>query len=102
MKLSEQQLVDCSDDKPYGNEGCDGGDMTAAMQYSESHALELEDDYPYLEYDDKCAWVPSKAKVNVTAIHAVTPNNATQLLAAVVQGPVSVAIEADSDDFQYY
>ena len=72
------------------------------MQYAQTHALMTEDDYPYYAYDDKCSWNSTKGVVNVTAIHAVTPNNKTQLLAAVAQGPVSVAIEADTDDFQYY
>ena len=76
--------------------------MTAAMQYAETHALMKEDDYGYNGWEDDCASNATKGKVNVTAIHAVTPNNSTQLLAAIAQGPVSVAIDADCDAFQYY
>jgi cathepsin L len=69
------------------------------MNYTETHALNSEDQYPYDEFDDTCTWDPSKGLVNVTTINQVPPNNATQLLAAIAKGPVSVAIEADSEDF---
>jgi hypothetical protein len=73
--------------------------MTTAFNYTMTHALNSEDDYPYYAMDDSCTWDPSKGLVNVTAIYPVTPKNATQLLNAVLSGPVSVAINADSDDF---
>ena len=76
--------------------------MSAAMWYAESHKLESEDTYPYYAYDDSCQWNSTEGLVNVTAIYNVTANNASQLIAAAALGPVSVAIEADSDDFQYY
>lgn len=45
LKLSEQQLVDCS--KKEGNEGCNGGLEVWAFKYAETTAIELEKDYAY-------------------------------------------------------
>lgn len=99
LSLSEQQLVDCSKN---GNEGCNGGDMSLAFQYAEKEGLELEDAYPYAGVDQDCQADASKEKVKVTADHAVPVNNAKQLKAAIAEGPVSVAIEADTMSFQFY
>jgi len=45
LKLSEQQLVDCS--AAQGNEGCDGGLETWAFDYAEKSPIELEVNYDY-------------------------------------------------------
>jgi len=72
------------------------------MDYARTHALNSEDDYPYYAYDGTCSWNATRGLVNVTAINQVPANSSSQLLAAIALGPVSVAIEADSDDFQNY
>ena len=61
-----------------------------------------ENDYEYTAFDGDCEYNKTIAQIGANNFYAVTPSNATQLLAAISQGPVSVAIEADSDDFQYY
>jgi len=99
LSLSEQQLVDCSKN---GNEGCNGGDMSLAFQYAETEGLELEADYPYEGVDGSCRATAAKEKVKVTADNAVPVNDAAQLKAAIAEGPVSVAIEADTMVFQFY
>lgn len=101
LSLSEQQLVDCAGGS-YGNQGCNGGDMGAAMQYIEDNGSELESVYPYAGVDQTCAASKDQYKCQVTSITNVPANKADQLKAAIAKGPVSVAIEADTMSFQYY
>jgi C1A family cysteine protease len=98
--LSEQQLVDCSGS--YGNEGCNGGLMDDAFQYVIANGgLCAESAYPYTAADGTCS--TSCTKVSTISSYAdVTANNEDALAAAVAQQPVSVAIEADQDGFQFY
>jgi xylem cysteine proteinase len=100
VSLSEQQLVDCSGD--YGNEGCDGGLMDQAFQYAIDNGLEGEDDYPYTAEDQQCQYDQSKVKAKPTGFTDVPQNDQDQLAAAIVQQPISVAVEADTDVFQGY
>lgn len=100
VSLSEQQLVDCS--TSFGNEGCNGGEMFEAFEYAAKTPLETESDYPYKATDGSCKAVASKGVVSSTTYHKVPANNAAQLKAAIAQGPVSVAIEADTFVFQFY
>ena len=98
--LSEQQLMDCS--KAEGNQGCQGGLMDDAFKYIvKNGGLDSETDYPYKGKNGKCN---KKAQdVGVIADYKdVAPNSEDQLAAAVAEGPVSVAIEADQRSFQSY
>lgn len=55
--LSEQQVIDCSDDT-YGNLGCNGGTMTNVFAYAHKNDLCSEEDYPYEEEHNSCmAWL---------------------------------------------
>lgn len=98
---SEQQLVDCDRVTGYC-EGCDGGDMYTAMQYSKENPLQLEADYPYTGEDGKCHYDAKLGKSSNLGASYVNPNSTTDLKAAIAEGPVSVAIEADSIFFQLY
>ena len=107
LSFSEQQLVDCAGIK-YGNMGCNGGLQTYAYNYYEAgHKAELESTYPYTsgstrksgscQYDEG-----STTSVTVTDYTDVTPNNKSQMKAALAQQPLAVAIEADKMCFQTY
>jgi cathepsin L len=100
VSLSEQQLVDCS--TSLGNEGCNGGEMYLAFEYAEKTPLETEADYGYTGRDGQCKAATAKGKVSATGYTHVPANSKDQLKAAIAQGPVSVAIEADTFVFQFY
>lgn len=98
LSYSEQQLVDCDTDD--GNQGCDGGDMGTAMDYTADHPLALESEYPYKAVDGKCKQV--KGSSSNKGHSNVKVDSSADLKAAIAQGPVSVAIEADTLVFQFY
>ena len=99
VALSEQQLLDCS--KNYGNNGCNGGIMAEAFQYAIKNGMCSETDDPYQASSGTCN-MNCNHEVRMTDCYNVSPNNQLELQAAVSQGPVSVAIEADTSIFQFY
>jgi C1A family cysteine protease len=98
LSLSEQQLIDCS--KSYGDFGCNGGEMDSAFRYAIDNGMCTEDEDPYLAKVDTC--VDCDTPATFSACVDVTSNNQLHLKEAVAQGPVSVAIEADTAAFQFY
>lgn len=100
LRLSEQQLVDCSWDQE--NEGCNGGWMDQAFEYAIDNAIMLESDYPYEGVDGSCRADKAKGKVKVTNYFDVPENSSAQLKAAIAKGPVSVAVEAGGFSFMFY
>merc|ERR1719284_1207485 len=90
IKLSEQQLVDCSHN---GNQGCEGGLMDQAFQWAESHKLDTEKSYPYAGVDERC-----KNKAGVVEPRTFTDVDATDaaLEEAVAKQPISIAVAANS------
>merc|ERR1719461_1845751 len=100
--LSEQQLVDCS--KAEGNMGCQGGLMDNGFKYIEKNGgLDSEEDYPYTARNGECNTVKAAKHVSTIKSHQdVREENAQDLMRALTQQPVSVAIEADQTGFQHY
>eukprot|EP00486_Rosalina_sp_Unknown_P006706 CAMPEP_0201569680 /NCGR_PEP_ID=MMETSP0190_2-20130828/11500_1 /ASSEMBLY_ACC=CAM_ASM_000263 /TAXON_ID=37353 /ORGANISM="Rosalina sp." /LENGTH=315 /DNA_ID=CAMNT_0047992287 /DNA_START=69 /DNA_END=1013 /DNA_ORIENTATION=+ len=101
-QLSEQQLVDCSGS--YGNMGCNGGLMDDAFKYVEaSGGLCSETEYPYKAKNGKCASSSCGTKYDpISSYTDVKADSEPDLMAAVAEGPVSIAIEADQTAFQHY
>jgi len=98
--LSEQQLVDCSGS--YGNLGCNGGLMDSAFEYIIDNGITTEASYPYVSpKTSKCKSGTTKA-ATIKSYTDVPAGDEDQLLAAVDKQPVSVAIEADQEAFQFY
>jgi len=100
VSLSEQQLVDCS--AAQGNQGCNGGLMDQGFQYIISNkGITTEAAYPYTAQDGQCNTNTTTA-ATVSSFVDVAANSEAALLQAVNLGPVSVAIEADQQCFQFY
>lgn len=97
VKLSEEQLVECS--SKYGNGGCQGGLMDNAFEYAEQHGLCTEDNYPYTSrfgLVGVCKFLKVK-KCNtyfVTNYTDIPQANCTSLYNALVLQPVAVAVDA--------
>lgn len=90
--FSEQYLVDCSTN---GNYGCDGGEMTNALQYVQDNGIPIESDYPYTAKDGKCkTGVKTIDKIKGWA--QVPAGSAAQLQAAVITQPLALGVEADT------
>jgi len=97
--FSEQQIVDCDT----GGDGCGGGWPYQAMAYVAKSGLETEAEYPYTGVNGQCKYNEADAiKTGVTGAGFVTPKSPEDLMAAIVQQPVAIIVEADQDAFQLY
>ncbi|KAG6423635.1 hypothetical protein SASPL_114037 [Salvia splendens] len=101
VSLSEQQLVDCDTSE---DQGCNGGLMDDAFQYIiKNKGLTTESNYPYKGVDGTCnSKKESSDAAKITGYEDVPSNSESALLKAVVNQPVSVAIDASGSDFQFY
>jgi cathepsin L len=101
ISLSEQELVDCSGAE--GNQGCEGGLMDQAFEFIISNkGLCTEQAYPYTAADGSCVESKCQSAVTITGYKDVAQNNEPQLQAAVAQQPVSVAVDASANFWQFY
>lgn len=93
--LSMQQLVSC-DTAAHGGEaqGCNGGNMTNAMNWVKNHSLCTYDAYPYTSGGGR------SGTCNTSCVGIVTDSGFADvpgeggMLAAINKGPVSVGIDA--------
>merc|ERR1711907_365423 len=96
VSLSEEQLVQCST----VNSGCNGGLMDYAFEYAQKTPMVEESAYPYTSGTGRTGTcsktMEAGGSVSVSSYHDVTPDRSgAALKAALMQQPVSVAIEAD-------
>jgi KDEL-tailed cysteine endopeptidase len=75
--------------------------MDLAFDYTSTNPLQSEASYPYTGQDGQCQ-ADGSGTVGASSHTDVAPNDNAQLLAAVSQTPVSIAIEADQGAFQGY
>ncbi|KAI3945892.1 hypothetical protein MKW98_007241 [Papaver atlanticum] len=94
ISLSEQELVDC--DTSGQDQGCEGGLMDDASEF-------IQQNKGLSGVDGSCS--VKKADTHAASINGyedVPANSETSLLKAVSKQPVSVAIDASGQDFQFY
>jgi C1A family cysteine protease len=109
VSFSEQQLVDCDTLKNGGHDhGCNGGLMDNAFSWiSKNGGLCSEDDYPYVSgttqtsgaCNNKCTIVKTSAVVEFVD---VAPSSDVDMMSAIAQQSVAIAIQADQKEFQLY
>jgi len=101
--LSEQNLLDCAEAQ-YGNAGCDGGLMTNAFKYIKNNGgVDTEASYPYTGRVSTCKYKAANRGATIAGYYNVQSYSESALTAAIGSvGPVSVAIDAGQDSFQFY
>jgi len=105
VSLSEQQLIECSWE--YGNQGCNGGLMDSAFAYLiQNGGAMSESSYPYTsgagDDEGSCRFDKSQVVATMTTFNNVTRGDENNLAQTVVNGPVSIAIDAGHQSFQLY
>ena len=102
VSLSEQNLIDCS--YKFGNQGCQGGLMDSAFQYvKENHGIDTEDSYPYKADNEKCHFSQNNIGASdVGYVDIPEGDEATLMKAVATMGPISIAIDASKESFQFY
>jgi len=102
VSLSEQNLVDCSTKE--GNEGCRGGLMDDAFQYViDNKGIDTEESYPYTATGpNACKFMAADIGATITDFVDVKEGSESDLLDKLQKQPVSVAIDASHNSFQFY
>jgi cathepsin L len=101
--LSEQNLMDCS--VSYGNNGCGGGLMDDAFRYIIANGgIDTEASYPYTAQDQPtCQYTQANLGACIEQFKDIPQGNEQALqVASANVGPISVAIDAGNQSFQFY
>jgi len=95
IKLSPQQLVDCS--SSYGNQGCNGGFPDKAGQYIvDVGGIETEEDYPYKGVEGTCQFKKNRIAASFSGVTAISGGD-DELAAYIYQnGPAMVEVRANA------
>jgi C1A family cysteine protease len=103
LSFSEEQLVQCS--ASFGNDGCNGGLMDYGFEYIIKNGICSETSYPYTSgtgTTGTCTKTCTPIKKILSSYKDIPEGNENAIMKAIQLGPVSIAIEADTDAFQFY
>ena len=115
VRLSEQQLVDCTlttnnqnyidFGKDYQNWGCEGGWMSSAWDFQIDNGIMLDSDYSYTSgntnTETKCAHKENKVELYAKNYGQIR-NSVSEMKETLMEQPLSVALDAGSYAFQFY
>jgi C1A family cysteine protease len=93
--FAEQELVDCDTQ----SQGCNGGWMDFAFEYLENNGFCTEDQYPYTARDGTCKADQCSSGPTDKAYTDLPAKDEDSLLKELVNGPVSVAVDASTWSF---
>ena len=101
VNLSESQIVDC--DVNSSDSGCSGGFMDGAFKYViRQGGIDTEESYPYDPQDDPCTFNKSDIGATFSDYKDVKGGELGLKKSVASIGPISVAIDASSAQFQFY
>jgi len=103
VKLSEQQLVDCDDTcvtykgQKVCNEGCNGGFQDAAFNYIIANGgIDTEASYRYTGMDGRCKFKKDTIGAKLSSWKWLSTNEDKLAEQLMLEGPISVAVNADT------
>ncbi|KAF1743601.1 hypothetical protein MXB_1537, partial [Myxobolus squamalis] len=99
--LSVQEIVDCS--VSYGNNACGGGYMERVYNYVINNGISTYSDYPYTARYEHCKKNNSKNSHRLSGYRGLRGGDEHNLIRAIFHiGPISIAMNALSLEFQFY
>lgn len=102
VKLSEQQLIDCS--TITGNKKCAGGQMCRAYEYAVgAGGVDYESAYPFQHQSGPCRFKKDQIGSTITGYLEIPYGDESALHKAVgLIGPVAAGLDASLPNFRHY
>ncbi|KAH8292994.1 hypothetical protein KR054_003219 [Drosophila jambulina] len=99
--LSQKHLVDCA---PTPNNGCYGGWVSVAFNYSKDHGIASQDSYPsYKPRTDSCRYTSRSSRRGAASYHTLKFGDEKELAEVVYNiGPVAISINHLYQEFEEY
>ncbi|XP_016993968.1 cathepsin L [Drosophila takahashii] len=100
VPLSPKHLVDCV---PYPNNGCYGGWVSVAFNYTKYYGIATKESYPYEPKGGECSWNSSYSAGTLLGHVTLTKSDEKELAEVVYNiGPVAVSIDHLHEEFELY